>query len=168
MADSLAQSEEKIVIDLGLRYSFGGTRKSPLIHGRIPAFYIVDESHDSLQAALLERTDNLLTELANIFDGALSTFDDETKEKSQRLLALEKMYATVIYTTGTVLTQSPSVKYAIMFTRIQQIFARMPTIASVFSQSVAKTVRDSLEAPWNVLRAIDASFRHESSEEGPV
>lgn len=148
-------------VDLSLKYSFGGTRGAPLV-SRTINFAFVPSTASSLQEALLERTDLLLADLCAVFDGACDTFDACTSSDALKLddagHALQAMMGSVTYATKNVLAQSPSVKYAVMFTRIQTLFARLDVVRSRFGPHAARTVTDFMMPIWSVLRTIDASF----------
>jgi len=148
-------------VDLSLKYSFGGTRGAPLVSRTID-FAFVPSTASSLQEALLERTDLLLADLCAVFDGACDTFDACMSSDALKLddagHALQAMMGSVTYATKNVLAQSPSVKYAVMFTRIQTLFARLDVVRSRFGPHAARTVTDFMMPIWSVLRTIDASF----------
>lgn len=139
---------------IDLVYSFGGTKEFPLVQGRVP-FQYDPTKHACLQEALLERTELFIHSLKDVFDEALAVFDGPDGDK---LRALDVMVATVTYTTNTILVASPSVHYAIMFERVQEIFKRREAIQSVLGDKVAAAVEDILKPVWINLRAIDNSF----------
>ena len=138
---------------MNLTYSFGGTKEAPLVRNTI-LFQYDPDVHSCLQEAVLERTDALLESLTAVFDDALRTFDNGSTSAAERDTALDVMVATVVFTTKNVLVQSPSVKYALMYSRIQEIFKRKPSI----SAETYAAVEDVLKPAWVDLRAIDSSF----------
>ena len=146
-------------VDLSLKYSFGGTRGAPLVSRTIDFSFVPTTT--SLQEALLERTDLLLADLCVVFDSACDTFDAAVKVGGtfdNADTALQAMMGSVTYATKNVLAQSPSVKYAVMFTRIQKLFARLEPVRRRFGPHAARTVSEFMMPIWSVLRTIDASF----------
>lgn len=139
-----------------LSYSYGGTKEQPLVSGVVPFTYDPAVC-DCVQTALLERTEHLLASLKTVFDDALAVFEGDTTPVA-RLKALDVMVATVLYTTNTILIASPSVHYAIMYERIQQVFKHMDGIKATFGAAVAENVRVILKPAWVNLRAIDSAF----------
>lgn len=138
---------------MDLTYSYGGTKEAPLVRNTV-LFQYDPEVHGCLQEAVLERTDALLDSLTTEFDNALRRFDDESTLPDEKATALDIMVATVMFTTKNILVQSPSVKYALMYTRIQEIFKRKPSIAP----ETYAILEDMLKPAWVDLRAIDNSF----------
>lgn len=138
---------------MDLTYSYGGTKEAPLVRNTV-LFQYDPEVHACLQEAVLERTDALLDSLTTEFDNALRRFDDESTLEEEKAIALDIMVATVMFTTKNILVQSPSVKYALMYTRIQEIFKRKPMIAP----ETYAILEDLLKPVWVDLRAIDNSF----------
>jgi hypothetical protein len=165
IATIISRSRSAVVIimasiDLSLKYSFGGTRAAPLV-SRVIAFAFFPTSSTSLQEALLERTDLLLGDLCAVFDNACETFDTSSHDKTDAAAAskaLQEMMGAVTYATKNILAQSPSVKYAVMFTRIQSLFARLEAVQTRLGPHAAQTVTDFMMPIWSVLRTIDASF----------
>lgn len=140
--------------DLSIRYSFGGSRDAPLVSRRVE--YTHDPAACSLQEALLGRTERMLHDLCAVFDAAKRDFD--SKDASLQDEALQKMMGAVTYATKNILSQSFSVHYALMFTRIQEIFERLPVIEERCGVEVKSTVSSFLAPTWNVLKLIDSSF----------
>lgn len=132
------------------------------MHGVIP-FEYDDETHSCLQEALLERTERFIHTLKDVFDGARTSFDnvDATASFSDRQRALNIMVSVVVYTTNVILAASPSVHYAIMFERIQDIFSRVPVIRSEFGDATAANTETVLKPVWATLRAMDSAFATE-------
>ena len=148
-------------MDLG--YSYGGTREDPLVKGFVPFVYDT-HIHSCLQEALLERTELLLQSLQFEFDSSKDVFDTSAESKARRLRALDVMVATVVFTTANILVQSPGVHYAIMFTRIQEIFKRETSIRDTFGDEIADRVLKILKPVWVDLRAIDNSFGKQEAQ----
>ena len=119
----------------------------------------------TLQEALLERTDALLQDLCTVFDDAKSTFDTATAGvggvASDIDVAIQKMMGAATYATKNVLAQSPSVKYALMFTRVQDIFARMNVIRDAMGPDAVHTIEHFMTPIWSVLKTIDDAFSKE-------
>ena len=152
---------------MDLAYSFGGTREAPLVRGVVPFTYD-SHVHGCVQEAFLERTELLLTLLTATFDAALKTFDDAGEPVDARLRALDVAVATVVFTTRNILTQSPGVHYALMFTRIQEVFQRAAAIRTLLGEKALENVETILKPAWVDLRAIDQSFGQaaDGEEEG--
>lgn len=142
---------------MDLKYSFGGTQMQPLVKGVVP-FTFDPLRHGCLQEALLERTEKLLHALRDEFDASLKLFDDTDADAVGRLRALNIMVATVTYTTNTILASSPSVQYAIMFERLQQILQRKADITELFGADTYSSVHAILMPVWATLRSIDTTF----------
>ena len=154
-----------ITRQMDLAYSFGGTRDAPLVRGVVPFTYDT-HVHSCVQEAFLERTEIFLTLLTMTFDNALRTFDDGHESRAARLKALDVMVSTVVFTTRSILTQSPGVHYALMFTRIQEVFKRAATIQTLFGDEVLQGTEEILKPAWVDLRAIDQSFGNPVEGEG--
>lgn len=143
-------------VDLSLSYSFGGTRDEPLVARTVPCW--VSRDAIDLQEILLDRTDALLRDLCVVYDDAQTTFDAAGAGTVQAAAALQKMMGAVSYATKNVLAQSPSVKYAFMFVRIQALMSRLGVVGTWFGPDAAQTVTDFMRPVWSVLRMIDDSF----------
>ena len=162
-AQRIFQSMTSFSEQMDLSYSYGGSREKPLVRGVVP-FQYDSHIHSCLQEALLERTERLLHSLEIEFDVAMRTFDTADSVPAEKLKALDIMIATVLFTTKNILVQSPGVHYAVMFTRIQEIFKRDTQIRGHFGNIIAERMQAILKPAWVDLRAIDNSFGRNEGE----
>lgn len=145
---------------MNVTYSYGGrSAEEPLVKKTVE-FVFNPDRHSCLQEALLERTELILASLTSVFDDAKMMFDAEIDSARN----LDVMVSTALYATKNIIAQSPSVKYAVMFERIQQVFARLDVVEARHGAVVKANVMDLLKPVWFTLRAIDATFGENASE----
>lgn len=137
--------------DLTIRYSFGGSEDDPLVRREVP-FH--PPAGVGLQEALLERTDLLIKDLCEVFDGAYNAFAEDAASDHERAQALSVMAGTVIYATK-FLALNVSVKYALFFERIQALFRALEVAKALFGAGSCDAIIGALENPWKWLKEID-------------
>ena len=136
-----------------VRYAFGGPDAShPLVTREV--VYETEErglGPEDEEACRLQMVDAILGDVCTVFDEALHSFDAGGVEGTPFAeQALDIMVGAAVYGTG-IVCASPSAKYVALFTRMQLIFARLPTIHSRHGAVAVTSVREILDDPWQML-----------------
>ncbi len=144
-----------VYMDLSLTYSFGGTAEKPLVKRTIT---FVTESvleGQTLQEALLQRTDMLLDDLCGVFDASIQTLASSGFTDVQ---ALNTAMGAVVFAVKNVIMQGPSTSYTLMYERTQQLLNLRPIIREIFGEEGAKTVTLTIVPQMEMLKLIDGTF----------
>lgn len=108
----------------------------------------------ALQALLLQRTDALLADVCAVFDDAMDTVDATCDA-----LAIETAMGAVAFATDSVLSQAPTVKYGLMFTRTQRLLNARDNVSALLGPDAADTISEFILPYWAVLRCMDAGMQ---------
>lgn len=141
-------------VDLSVSYSFGGKPEAPLVHRKVTFF--MSEAAPNLQEALLERTDLIIQDLCTVFDEAFAALKaSEYTDGAQ----VDICMGACAYCVNNILVQAPSVKYAHMFFRVQQLLnATSEHLRYTLSPRGLEVLQSFLLPIWETLLRIDATF----------
>ena len=144
-------------MELSLRYSFGGTPDCPLVARQVvvhSSLRALDDP-DTMQEALLERTDALLDDLCAVFDAACSALHTSAFTDT---VALDICAGAVFYATRKVLDICPTTAYGKMLSRVQLLLSEYSRIARVMGQQVGDNLLTVIMPAYKTLLRIDNSF----------
>jgi hypothetical protein len=146
------------VMDLSLKYSFGGTREEPLV-ARCVRFTVEEDpatmSESKLQEYLLERTDLLLADLCSVFDTAMAACVASNYTDVDQV---DIMMGACAYTVKNILSQAISSKYVLMFTRVQALLNIRPQLVQTLGKDSVDVVSGFVLPHWEALKRMDATF----------
>jgi hypothetical protein len=149
------QAHTFVMEDYSISYSFGGSEESPLVKRTILMEIDTAAPDFNLQEALLHRTDLIFADLCKVFDDA---YDAYIKSCMEDTMYVEVMMGAIAYSVDKILTQSPSSKYAHMFTRVQCLLNMRSAMLPVLGEDVVDTISGFVLPLWEVLKQIDGSF----------
>ena len=137
---------------IGLTYSFGGTPDAPLVSRRVQ---VDARDADSLQEALLMRTDALLADLCAVFDAAFAVLEEDSFANTT---ALDIAAGAAFYATRNVIDPCPTTAYGCMFTRAQQLVRVQDRVLAACGQAVHDALLTVLLPTMKTLLRIDTCF----------
>jgi len=144
--------------DFSISYSFGGSKAEPLIRRTVAM--VVEGTITNLQEVLLERTDLLLADLCLVFDEAMAALVESEYTDDVQVNILMGACA---YCVNNILAQSPSAKYAFMFTRVQKLLNTRSELVRTMGPAAVKTLTEFILPVWDTLKSIDSIFANDVS-----
>ena len=152
----LPNLETPTITDFSISYSFGGSRERPLISRRIE-FHVPKspETDHQLQEILLERADVIINDLCHVYDEAMTKLvHSNYTDKKQ----VDILMGASAYCVNNILVQSPSTKYALMYSRVQDLLNCRSHLTKTMGPSCVDIISGFVLQTWETLRQIDSSF----------